>query len=191
MTTAFRFDAIEHVYFLEDRAVPSITQMIELCGLVETDWFTEESRRRGTEVHDLTAAYDLQALDPTQCRSNYHGWLLAHVAAMKIVRPTWTHVEEPFVCGKLKFGGRPDRLGLVYRLRSTVEVKSGAIEKCHQIQTALQAILAAAEAGFDLPAEHWNRLALYLQHNGRFRLEQHTDRRDFDEAYRVIKRCTA
>lgn len=191
MATAFRFDAGLHEYYLEGVLVPSITQMIEMAGLVESDYYTEESRVRGTAVHDLTAAYDLKALEPEACTSKYRGWLFAHVAAMRIVRPTWSHVEEPFVHGRLRFGGRPDRLGLVYRLRSVAEIKSGGPEKCHQIQTALQAILAAAESGVALPPEHWTRLALYLKKDGKFKLEQHTNRADFDEAYRVIKRCAS
>jgi hypothetical protein len=187
--TEFRFDVAAHEYFLNGTLVPSITQMIEQCGLVDADWYTEESRVRGTAVHDLTAAYDLGALDPATCGSKYRGWLLGHVAAMKMLRPKWTHVEEPFVHGRLRFGGRPDRLGLVFQLRSLLEIKSGAMEKSHQIQTALQAILVAAESGFAIPPEHWNRLALYVKPNGKFKLEQHKDRADFDEARRIIQRC--
>lgn len=190
MPTAFRFDALEHEYFLAGGdKVWSITQMIERCGLIDTEWFTEESKIRGTAVHDLTAAYDLGALDPDTCRSKYRGWLLGHVAATKILKPTWRHIEEPMVHGRLRFGGRPDRVGRVFKLHTIVEIKSGAVEKCHQVQTALQAILVSAESGTPLPPEHWQRMALYLKPNGAYSLVHHRDRRDFDEARRIIKRC--
>lgn len=191
MTTAFRFDALEHEYFLNGKLVPSITQMIERCGLIDTEWFTEESKVRGTAVHDLTAAYDLGALDPEECRSKYRGWLLGHVALMRALKPTWTHVEIPMVSAVRKFGGRPDRLGKVFKLHTVCEVKSGAKEKCHAIQTALQAILASEESGTNLPPEHWQRMAEYIKPNGSYDLVHHKDPRDFDEARRVIKRCCA
>jgi hypothetical protein len=55
------------------------------------------------------------------------------------------------------------------------------------VQTALQAILAAEEKG--IPPELLLRFALYLTARGKFYLDEHKDRTDFDEAYNVIRRC--
>lgn len=184
--TPFRFDAAAHEYFLEGQRVPGITEMLDRGGLYDKTWYTEASRQRGTAVHDLTSAFDLEALEVESCHSPYRNYLLAHVAAMRALKPDWWDIEVPRVHPLLKFGGRCDRVGLVFQRRTILEEKSGAVEKAHQVQTALQAILL--ESVYALPAEAWQRLALYLGPKGKFKLYEHKDTHaDFAEARRLLK----
>jgi hypothetical protein len=187
MAAVFRFDALAHAYFLEGVQVPSVTQMLQMTGWVDDTYYTEASRIRGTAVHDLCTAFDLDALDPAECESPYRGWLLAYVAALQALQPTWDAIEIPGVHPRYRFGGRPDRVGKVFKLQTIVEIKSGVAEKAHKIQLALQAILLSAER--PLPPEHYQRFVLYVKSTGKFRLERYADTRDFDEARRVIQRC--
>lgn len=187
----FRFDADEHVYteLATGAHLPHITGMLDRCGWVDEEWFTEASCERGTAVHHMTADYDLGALDVPSCVSPYRGYLLSHVKAMEIIRPTIEEVEEPHVHPTFRYGGRPDRVVRAYNLRAVLEGKSGGPARSHQIQTALQAILVAPS--LNLPAEALGRFLLYWKDNGKFTLEEHRDRRDFDEAYRIIRKCCA
>lgn len=190
--TSFRFDDAAHEYLdtATGEVLPHITGMLDRTGWIDDRWYTEESCERGRQVHSLTAAYDLGAIaDPRAEVSKYKGWLLAHVKAMNTIapRPEIHAVEEPSVHPTLHFGGQPDRRGLYYRLRGVLEIKSGGPERSHQIQTALQAILEAPKYG--IPPEAMIRLCLYLKDNGKFKLEEHKARRDFDEARRVIRVC--
>lgn len=187
---AFRFDTIDHIYTALDTGeqLPHITGMLESSGWVDTLWFTEEASDRGTCVHELTKHYDLGSLDVPTCVSPFRGYLLAHVALSNVVRPTWEAIEVPLVHWGYRFGGRPDRVGEAYGCRTIAQVKSGAPAKSDAIQTALEAILVAGTRG-GLPAEHYERLAFYLRPSGRFKVERFNDRRDFDEARRVIKVC--
>lgn len=187
---AFRFDALNHDYVSIDtgESFPHITGMLAETGWIDDTWYTEESSDRGTAVHRLTADYDLKALDVASCVSRFRGYLLAHVAAVTIMQPTMLAVEEPLVHPRYEFGGRPDRDAIVRRLRATWEVKSGQPDRAHAIQTALQAILISVEA--KLPPEGIARFCCYVKDKGKFKLEEHTTRRDFDEAYRVIRQCT-
>jgi hypothetical protein len=184
----FRFDEATHTYVdLGGVVLPHITGLLQLAGWVDETFFTAESCERGQAVHALTADYDLGALDPATCVSRYRGWLLGHVKAMSIVRPTFAHVEVPAVHPTLMFGGRPDRVATdFYGSAAVVEIKSGPPTKGHLIQTALQAILVAPE--LNLPAEHVLRFAEYATRNGRAKVERHERRADFDEAYRILKR---
>ena len=186
----FRFDAIEHAYTdLETGDVlPSITQMLLRTGWVDDTWFSEASCERGTEVHRLTAEYDLGALDIDSCVSPYRGYLLSHVKAMSIMRATVLEVEVPKVHPVLRFGGRPDRVLIAWGARAVCDGKSGAPAKSHAIQLALQAILDSTDAL--LPPEHIVRYALYWRPDGKFKLEEFKNRRDFDEARRILKVCT-
>lgn len=188
--TAFRFDVTNHEYIdLETGSVlPHITGMLEQTGWIDDTWYTEESSERGTAVHRLTADYDLGALDVESCVSRYRGYLLGHVKAMQILRPEVVSVEEPIINPIEKWGGRPDRIIIVRGLRGVLEIKTTSNEeRSHQVQTALQAILESLECG--IPYNGLQRQVLYLKDKGKFKLVEHTDRRDFIEAQRVIARC--
>lgn len=186
----FRFDAAKHEYLdlSTGEEYPHITDMLESTGWTDHTWCTAESRIRGTAVHKLTADHDLGALDVPTCRSRYRGWLLAHVGAMNILQPEIVAVEEPLVHPTYRYGGRPDR---VWRYDGAIcigEVKTGTYEKGHPIQTALQAILISVK--YRIPAPAIGRFGLYLKESGRFKVEPFDDRRDIDEALRIIKRCS-
>lgn len=188
----FRFDANQHEYLDLDagEVLPHTTGMLEQCGWCDDRWYTEQSCERGSAVHRLTADYDLEALDPATCVSRYRGYLMGHVQASAILQPTWTHVEVPLVSSRFRYGSRPDRVGsalLWSGATGILEIKSGAVEPAHAIQTALQAILL--EEWIHLPAEHILRYALYLKPEGKYQLFAHDNRRDFDEARRIIRRC--
>lgn len=185
----FRFDARAHAYTSLDTGeqLPSITQMLETCGLSDPTWYTDASRARGVAVHKLTADFDLGALDVATCTSRYRGWLLGHVQAMTILQPAILQVEQPSVHPLYRFGGRPDRVWNYDGAVCVGEIKSGPPEPSHAIQTALQAILIAP--AYRLPPPSIGRFGLYLKESGKFKVEQFNRRADFDEALRVIRRC--
>jgi alkanesulfonate monooxygenase SsuD/methylene tetrahydromethanopterin reductase-like flavin-dependent oxidoreductase (luciferase family) len=191
--TQFRFDPDLHEYTDRDgRPLPHITGMLERCGWIDRTWYDDEASERGRQVHRLTADFDMGALDVGSFVSKYRPWLLSYVGAMQTLRPTWDAIEAPAVHPDYRFGGRPDRVGKVFGIYTILEVKSNNkgwnLEKAHPIQTALQAVLVSATR--PLPAEAWTRYALYCRPNGKFRLEPHEQRRkDFDEAYRIVKEC--
>ena len=190
MSVPFRFNALNHEYLDEatGEVYPHITEMLLQAGLIDDTWYTEESSARGTAVHRLTADYDLQALDVESCTSLYRGYLLAHVAVVSILQPTWLAVEEPLVHSTLRYGGRPDRDCLVGGIRAVWEIKSGPPEGSHPVQTALQAILVAQEAR--VPADAIARFCCYLRPDGRYKLDEHRKRTDFDRAFRIIHEST-
>lgn len=186
----FRFDPGTHRYIALDtgEVLPSITQMLADTGWVDNEFYTAESRTRGTAVHILTADYDLGAIqEPGQVSSRYKSYLMAYVRAMAMLNPTIVDVEVPMVHPTYRFGGRPDRIVEMNGKRGVLEIKSGGPERQHRIQTALQAILDSARCG--MPAEALSRWCLYLKDTGKFALDVHPDRRDFDEARRVIRKC--
>ncbi len=191
VSETLRYDADLHEYIDEatGAVLPSVTQMLIKDGKIDTTWLTEEGRRRGTEVHRLTLNYDLDAIDnPKAVASPFKGYLLAWVALMDVLqRPTWEHLEEPFVHPLLRFGGTPDRVGHVWRLLSVGEIKTGDFEKWHPLQTALQAILVART--LHCHPEAIARFAFYIKADGRYKVEEHVDHaRDFREARKIIRK---
>jgi hypothetical protein len=190
----FRFDGRNHEYVALDtgESLPHITGMLEQTGWIDDLWFTEESSERGTAVHRLTADYDLGAIESVESvTSGFKVYLQAYVKALGILKAQSLEilgVEEPLVHPTFRFGGRPDRDIILGRARGVLEIKSGVAQKSLQIQTALQAVLISAEA--KLPADALVRLCLYVTPKGKFKVERHVHRADFDEARRVIKECS-
>lgn len=180
----FRFDAIEHVYTdaLTGEVLPHITQLLE----VDDTWFTEESSIRGSAVHRLTAEFDLEALHLETCQSVYRPYLLAHVDAMRGLRPEFLAIEEPGVHPIYRFGGRPDREVIIDGATGVLEIKTADPSKAHELQTALQAILVAGK--YHLPPEALRRWCLYVRDTGRWFLEEHKRPADFIVARERIKK---
>lgn len=185
----FRFDAVRHEYIdpATGEQFPHITGMLEDAGYLDSEWFTEDSRIRGSAVHRLTAEYDLGALDVESCRSRYRGWLLAHEYLMTRLRPDVLEVEQPRVHAIFHYGGRPDRVWRLDGRLAIPEIKSGDFDKSHLVQTALQAILVAPDYG--IPPELFERYGVYLKANGRGKVERFNDLADFTKARGIIKRC--
>lgn len=185
----FRYDDEAHAYIALDTGeeLQHITGMLLRTGKVDDTWFTEESSVRGSMVHDLTASYDLEALDVDGCDSPWRGYLLAHVKAMQVIKPEVLEVEVARVHPRYRYGGRPDRALRMWSRLSVLEVKTGQEDASHGIQTALQAMLLERE--YNLPARAWGRYALYLRENGKYKLRECKDPADFNEAEKVIRRC--
>lgn len=184
----FRFDSERHIYTANDTGerLPSITQLIKAAGLIDDRWYTDSSASRGTSVHQLTAAFDLDALTLEDVKgSPLEGFLKAHVELMGIMRPAWYHVEQAAAHATLRYAGCPDRVGEIYGARAVHEIKTGPPANWHQIQTALQAILVADE--LQRPAREVERFTEYITASGTYRVEQHSNKRDFDEAYRIVR----
>jgi len=181
-----RYDDRLHAYYLDEVRVPSITQMLTADGEINATWFTEESRVRGTAVHDLAARFALGALERDEYEGAYRGYFLAHVEAMKLLRPEVLHVEIPWCHRRYRFGGRLDLVVRLYGALSVVELKSGDRLPWHGVQTALQAMLVEQETG--VPATSVRRYGLHLKADGRFKLDPHEQIGDFGKAKNILAR---
>lgn len=195
----FRFDKHQHAYTLDGALIPHITGMLEQTGYVDDTYFTEDCADRGHHVHLLTAQYDLGAIeDPTTITHRVKGWVLAYVKAMQDITHEWVGIEEAHAHPKLRFGGRPDRDGYIWRSHAILEIKSGPPAPWHGVQTALHDILlCGSPERAAMPVGVRFRFGLYLQKNGKYRFIPHDGtepraskgKRDYDTAYEIIREC--
>ena len=183
----FHYDDAQHAYYLDDRRIPSVTQLIERAGLITgSAYFTDAHRERGTVVHARCTDLDLGVVDVVTDQTPYRGYLLAYAAVRPLLRATWRRIEEAECHPTLGVGGRPDRVGAALGVPVTIgEIKTGGKAGHHAIQTALQAILVAPSEQVEPHAIQ--RLCIYLKPTGRYSVDLHKDRRDFDEAYRILR----
>ncbi len=163
-----RFVEKTHEYFLGERRLPSVTQVLESGGYINGDYFTEASRIRGKAVHIATALLDDKRLDwdsvqPKELGYNILGYLEGYERFLK-ESEFKADLKEQVVYDELwGYAGTLDKTGTLpnYDGPIIVEEKSGKLEPW----TALQA--AAYEAC--LPQRHF-RLGLELSKEGRYRI---------------------
>lgn len=189
-----RFDKARHEYSDEDTGeiLEHTTSLLKKAGEVDDTWLTDEGRRRGTAVHDLTRDYDLgvierpETLRADKLQGDYKPYLLAHVRAMEMIQHEWTAIEVAFAHPFYRYGCRPDRGGTIYGAHGVLEIKTGAKEKHHAIQTALQAMVLAAK--WKIPERALVRYALYLKPSGKFTLDPHPRLEDYDRAHEIARK---
>ena len=164
-----------------------VSRVIAEAGLVDTTWFTETARTRGTIVHALAeAAFQRQQGSVAPSLAGFAFALSAGIAALGFEAVC---VERRFAHNGIT--GRPDAIGFVTRPVGSgihagpmiVDVKSGEQNDAHGIQLALYEMLANANNVHALlPVVYrdvpWNRVGLYVAENGRYRIHTYTDPMD-------------
>ena len=137
----FRFEKSTHTYVALDtgEVLPSITQILETAGKIDTRWFTQASRDRGTAVHNWTMDIDfdvLPSLDSVE--DELRPYLSAYQMFKAIERPVMLAIEVPAAHSVFRFGGRIDRQVRMRKRSGVLEIKTGGIQRWHMLQTALR-----------------------------------------------------
>jgi hypothetical protein len=164
-------DESTHTYrTAEGVVVPGVTTIIKAAGLIDTRWFTEYGRDRGTMVH-LACEYDDKGiLDDSTVDEAIQGYVIAW-RAFKVSAGFTPKTMEVIVHNETYgYAGKYDVAGTIDGNNVLADRKTGKVMP----YTALQ--LAAYERCMDEP--HW-RMAVELHDNGTFRIEQYSDDADW------------
>jgi hypothetical protein len=168
------FNAEDHTYYKGDLRIPGISELLKHFGYIDDQYYTEAGRELGIAVHALTVDRDfggaayldiehpgiLGRLDAWERFKNELSFAPSAIEAM---------IGEPVY----NLACRIDRAGIFGQDKrlSLVEIKCGAKQKWHCLQTAGQALCARAEYSALV-----RRFVLYLHADGKFELCEHTDR---------------
>jgi hypothetical protein len=105
------FDEGSHTYFVDGEVKLSVTQILKEAGVVDTQWFTEFGRWRGSAVHKATQYWDEGDID----RRTLDPIVKPFVNDWKIFRDktgfTPTMIEQTFYDPTYDYCGKPDRRG--------------------------------------------------------------------------------
>jgi hypothetical protein len=168
MTCVIDFDPQAHTYKVDGEHYPSVTQVLTSAGLIDTTWYTPEACQLGTYVHQAlhlmdTGELDEATLDPA-LRPYLDGWFKfltdsrAEVMAM----------EYPVANTCHRYAGTLDRW-LLWNGDVIVDIKTGAAEPWHALQTALYARCLKVNA---------RRACVYLPGDGSYKAVAHTNPND-------------
>jgi hypothetical protein len=162
----FEFDAETHRYRLNGVTLPGITQTLDLTGFVDKKHFTEESRRRGKDIH-LACLYLTEGrLDWNTLAPEYRPRVEAFAQFLADKRPAVILAEKPLYSKIYSFAGTPDFL-FDMDGPTLVDVKTGRGGLAAKLQTAGQAVLVT-ERMPDI--KRVRRFFLELSDNGRYKL---------------------
>lgn len=161
------FDPESHTYRLDGQVVPSVTQILSEAGLIDGQWYTDESQLRGRTVHIITALDDRGELDESQVTGEYQGYLNAW-RLFKADTKCEVVALEARVCNTLcRYAGTLDRQLCIDDIQLLGDIKTGASEWWHKFQTAGYWMCDGIKAA--------GRWGIYLSPNGRYRITIHGD----------------
>jgi len=180
------FDEEKHEYRLDGAVIPSVTQIIGGVGLVDTQWFTEESRQRGHAVHAATQLEDAGVLD----WSNLHPEVEPRAHAWRKFKQDTGYVpilvEHMVHNVPMGYVGRLDRV-CAHHLRANdriiLDIKSGLPGATTGLQLAGY-VMALGESYRDL----WTkRYGLWLREDATYRLIPYKELSDFEDFKAAIR----
>lgn len=184
MVIDFRFDPDRHLYLVQDRVVPSVTQVLHATGL-SADYSTvapevlERKRIIGGYVHSATQYLDEGSLDLATIDPEIQPYLTAYQRFIKESGFRPRLIEHRLVgnINGMLCGGTVDREG-------TMDAKLWIIDlKCIE---RLYPSFALQTAGYELllpkpvtPPFRYTRAVLQLKPNGSYKLTTYDDPSDF------------
>ena len=167
------FDAETHTYKINGVVVPSVTQVLDEGGFIDKTWFTEGGRNRGTYVAQATQFDDEGALNWDALDDKLKGYVTAWRGFLKDTKWEVVAIEQRVHNPEMGYAGTLDRIMDNGYWRWVLDIKTGASQKWHSLQTAAYA--ACMERA-------QKRASLVLKENGTYKLHEHTgwgDRRVF------------
>ena len=183
-STAPRFDADTHTYWVDGASVDFPTRLMQEAGLVgSASFFTAAARDRGTRVHAATEAADRGDPDGVGLPAAERGYLESYLVWKTMVQPVWDLIETPRYSAEYRLAGTADRIG---RLGGStgrqviVDLKTGAPQKFHGLQLAFYDLVYP-------PPMTRDRVCLYLRRDGKCAQSvtyRSTD--DYDTARRLL-----
>lgn len=157
-------DPETHIYRVDGRKMPSVTQIIKSAGLINSDWFNEAATWRGSVVHKCCELHCKGTLDPATVDPAAQGYLDAWVAFKKNLGVVVTAVEKFRYAPTFNFCGTPDRIGYLGNgTPCVIDIKTGPAQKWHALQLAAyeEFVSNSREVGY-------RRYGVQLKPDGRY-----------------------
>lgn len=157
------FDAELHEYRIDGVVVPSVTQILSEAGLIDGQYYTEESQLRGRTVHIITALDDRGELDETLVTPEYQGYLNAWRLFKAEMNCEILSIEQRVYNRRYRYAGTMDRQLLWHDTRYVGDIKTGEPKWWHKFQTAGYWECSVAGA----------RCAIYLSPDDTYKIRKH------------------
>jgi hypothetical protein len=167
-----RFDPVKHEYFLGEKKLPSVTQVIDYFSLIDTRFYPEWVRDRGQAVHAACEFDDEGTLDESTVDTRVIGRLRAYRRFKAEVEHAWEYSEKRLFHPIYRYAGTLDRAGLMVikgdPWNTVLDFKSGAMLDAYRLQLAGYVALITQIHPEKNPMK-WQRVILQLQDDGKYK----------------------
>jgi hypothetical protein len=165
------FDPEKHLYTLDDgTTLPSVTQILTAMNFIDTKWFDEWSRDKGSLVHLACHIDDTDELDDESLDPEIEPYLSAYRNFKRDSGFLVSSSEVPLASEIYRFAGTPDKFGTFRDATcAVIDIKSGAVAPWVSIQLEMYKILKGS---------NYRRYSLQLTKDGKYKLKEWTDRQD-------------
>lgn len=174
------FDKATHRYAVDGIALPGVNEILKdlrVCDLSRVPpGILEKAAALGTAVHQATALDDSGVLDDAslgpECVPYFTAW-----KKFKRENDYSIHAIEKSYTTSLfgGFCGTVDRLCRLNGTESVIDIKTGGTYRSTRLQTAAYSVMAREGKTCDVA-----RSVLYLQKDGTYCIQNHTDKEDYD-----------
>jgi len=149
--------------------LPRVTEVLKNAGLIDTRWFSDEVRDRGTVVHAACQYLDEGTLDESTLDPKIAGYVEGYKRWIQWRQATgqreWDWIEAPRQDPQGRYRGTPDRI-LTVRPRWVWDIKTGCHFPWHALQTAAYVNM--------LPNPYsYRRAGLYLKADGHYQVREY------------------
>lgn len=163
-----KYQEEDHKYFWKGEQVPSVTQILEDAGQIDTTWFTQFSRDRGTAAHLAIKLYLAGELDEASVDKHTKPYFSAFKKFMQATKIRVYRFEQMVYSKRYGYAGTFDLYGLMQGKRWVIDFKTGKAFDWVALQLAGYK-QAAKESGL----KPNKRASVELRKDGTFRFNEH------------------
>jgi len=167
--TILTFDPEKHAYTLDDKPAISVTQALVGGGLVDTNWFTEFARDRGSAVHRAIKLYENDDTDLDMDTVDEHVLPFFNAYLKFKAEYQWQVEKSEFHVwsDRYQYAGTADQMGRSAGVRAIVDFKTGQLSPAVGIQLTGYALAYAESFGVVIT----KLLGVRLVGDGTYRIE--------------------
>jgi len=163
----FRFDPEKHEYFLDDRRMESVTEILGDAGLTDYRFSQEWYMTRGKYIHSASEMIDRNTLDWTTLDPVLVPYCEAYRSFVEDCRPVVAVSEKPLYHATHLFAGTPDRVVKMHDRMVIMDIKTGLPVAANWLQVAAYRELIHVNEDIS-PVQG---AVLCLQDDGKYRLK--------------------
>jgi len=186
------FDENGHIYRYGGKEIPSVSRILVGEGFINTGWFTDEGRLRGSAVHMHIQHHCMKAGCMAVPKA-FHGYMDAWKSFEEQCDWKMLYAEMPLsTYEEPMFAGTPDQIGMMNNVPAVIDIKTGKISKSTGLQLAAYEMLINTNSMKKVLAdEFWVRLKRFtvqLNKDGKYKLTEfkdHNDRYIFNSALAI------
>ena len=158
------FDEENHLYFVDGRVIPSVTQILTQSGILDKRFFKAGAAERGTRIHSLCEQI-ANGLKPDE----ENGYTEAFRAFLKDARVEPAAVEHR-AYSYLDFAGTIDLIAVFRGELVVIDIKTGVYQEWWSLQLAGYALL--------LENENIRRFSLEIKDTGKYKLTEYENNKE-------------